>query len=52
MWLVAWRREVASVVCVEQVSVHLFHCFFSMPADSFTCHFGKEGIQKCGFDET
>ena len=39
-----------SAVCVGWAEVHV-HCASSVSADSVQCHFGKEGIQLCGFDE-
>jgi len=40
-----------SPVCVGRVEVHLILCLSSVSADSFQCHFRKEGSRTCGFDD-
>jgi len=40
-----------SAVCVGQVEVHLFLRVSCVSADTWQCHFGKEGIRPCGFDK-
>jgi len=40
-----------SAICVSRAEVHPFHCTSSVSTDSLRCHFGKEGIHSCGFDE-
>jgi hypothetical protein len=40
-----------AALCSGWVEVHRFLCVSSVSADSFRCHFGKEGSQIFGFDK-
>jgi hypothetical protein len=47
----ALETAVESVVCVCWVEVHLYLCVSSVSPDILGCHFDKEGICQCDFDE-
>jgi len=47
----AMESALESAVFVSWADVHLFLCVSGLSADDLQCHFGKEGIRPCGFDE-
>ena len=47
----ALESALESTDCIGWAEVEQFLCVSSVSADLVTCHFSKEGIQACGFDE-
>jgi len=47
----ALESALESAVSVGWAEVHLFDCICRVSADGLWCHYGKEDILVCGFDE-
>jgi len=47
----ALESALKSAVCIGWAEVHLFSCDTGVCVDVLWCHFAKEGIRACGFNE-